>query len=628
MRVLPRIIAWIVGLCLWLAVAPAGAWVETRLVTDEVRVEIDRSASAMIDHRITMRVHGGPLKSFDLASADKEVAPLESTVAMAGAEGSLGATVPLEVVPRAAGGLRVNILAPRGLSRGVFVFHVRYRRALSAGDDIRRDGAMLRVRWTGPSWPEGRDNVGCTFVLPAAPTEPRAPGAPRADHADAVDPNEGVFIAETKRAADHDEIFLVRPHVARAEAVTWTVYVDPRALGDVSDPGLRPAPPSAPRAQLAPEKRAAYLGAAACLLFGFSLLVGIKARQVGRHARGIAVPRPLVPLPTGLRVLLAGPALAGGVAMQLRLEDPRWGTGLVLTAFALAAYRRPVLRRAPRGPGQWLLLADAEAFSPPRPVGGAWLDAGTRAGRAVFVVALAGAAALTYVVSRTSAYHAYIVVFDAAVLVALFGTGRIADLAPHPVSGPGARLGRVARDLRARAGVRAVAWARLPEGGDAFDELRLLCAPKVPLRGFVGVEVGLVAASGLGGFYYEPEILVRVIDTSPCHEAFRKLRPGARWLRGRRAEERVMSLAPRLPTLAMTSALALRLVEHARDLAPPTVAPRVAPVSSGERRAPAHRAGGGMVPNSAKAGNAATRAAGSGECASSAGTVASPLQPM
>jgi hypothetical protein len=497
---------------------------------------------------------------------------------------------------------------------------------LVAGDDIRRDGAMLRVRWTGPSWPEGRDNVACTFVVPSGPTEPRAPAAPRGDHTDTLDPTEGVFIAEVKRAADHDEVQLVRPHVARAEAVTWTVYVDPRALGEVSDPGLRPAPPPAPRAPLAPEKRAAYMGVAALLLFGFSLLVGVKARQIARHAAGIAVPRPLLPVPTPLRVLFAGPALAGGVAMQLRLDDPRWGTAAVFTALALAAYRRPVWRRAPRGPGQWLLLADGEAFSEPAPASGAWLDAGTLPGRILFGTALAGVAALSYAVSRTSGYHAYLVAFDSTVLVALFGTGRLADLPPHPIAGPGPRLGRIARLLRARAGVRAVAWARLPDGGDAFDELRLLCAPKVPLRGFVGIEVGLVAVTGVGGFFYLPELLVRVIDASPCHEAFRKLRPGARWVRGRRAEERVMSLTPRLPTSAMTAALAVRLIEHARDLAPPSVAPRAAPLPSRDRRASAHRPGASL-PNSAKAGNAATRSAGSGECASSAGTTASPLQP-
>jgi hypothetical protein len=598
MRVLPRIIVWLLGLSLSLAVAQAQAWVETRLVTDEVTVEVDRAASALISHRITMRVHGGPLKSFDLASADRDVTPLESTVMPAAAQGSAAASVPLELLPRTAGGLRVNITAPRGLSRGVFVFHIRYRRALTPGDDIRRDGALLRLRWTGPSWPEGRDNVACTFVLPSSPTEPRAPTIiSRSDRPGAYEPSEGVFFAETRRAADHDEITLLRPHVARGEAVTWTVYVDPRALAEVNEPGLRPTPPELPRAELRAEKRAVYAGAAALLLFGFSLLVGIKAWQIARLCRGIAEPRSLLPLPTSLRVLLAGPALLAGVVMQLQLDDPGWGTSAVLAALGLAAYRRPVWRRAPRGPGKWLPLGDGEAFAPPPRAKGAWLDAGTTPGRAVFLVVLAMVALVTYLVGRASAYHAYLVAFDAVVLLPVFGTGRLADLPPHPIGGSGTHLGRIAQRLRAEAGVRAVAWARLPDGGDAFDELRLLCAPRVPLRGFVGIEVGFVAVTGAGGFFRMPEVLVRVIDASPCHDAFRHLRPGARWLRGRRAEERVMTLTPRLPSLAMTTALALRLIEGARDLAPPSIGRAAAPTGQVEHRQidcpPRRRRGGG-----------------------------------
>ena len=168
---LPRCVAWLMGLSLWIATLPARAWVETRLVNDEITVEIDPAAFAVVAHRITMRVHGGPLKSFDLASADKDVTPLESSVVALGADGSTSPGVPLEIVARATGGLRINVSAPRGLSRGTFVFHVRYRRALVAGEDVRRDGAMLRVRWTGASWVEGRDNVRCTIVVPAAPRD-------------------------------------------------------------------------------------------------------------------------------------------------------------------------------------------------------------------------------------------------------------------------------------------------------------------------------------------------------------------------------------------------------------------------------------------------------------------------
>jgi hypothetical protein len=178
---------------------------------------------------------------------------------------------------------------------------------------------------------------------------------------------------------------------------------------------------------------------------------------------------------------------------------------------------------------------------------------------------LGAAAAIVYAVSRTSGYSAYVVGFDAAVLLPLFGTGRRSELPAHPVLGPGPKLMRIASKLRKLPKTRAIAWGRLPLGSDQFDELRLLCTPKVPLRGLAGIEVGLVPLGGLGGSIDLPEVLVRVIDGSAAHEAFLARMPGSRWVRGRRADERVTSLRPRLPTLAMTTALVTRLLEQATE---------------------------------------------------------------
>jgi len=562
------IAACLIGLCLWLTAGTSFAWVETHVIADDIRVDIERSGAALVDHAITMRIQGGPLRSFDLAAADADVTPLsDSTVISAQTEGLLGLPIPLGITLRPDGALRVNIESARGISRGVFLFHVRYRKNLLTGESIRREGAMLRVRFTGPAWQEGLDNARCTFTLPSAPTEPRPPNVDgRKDDRDGTDEDDGgMFISQVKRAHDHDEVELIRPHVARAEAVTWTVRVDPRALGEINDPRLRPpAPPPSPEIVPA-EEQLAYASAAGAIVLLFSIFTGCKARQVKRHAGTMARPRPLLPIGTTLRTLLAGPVLACGVALQLHSEDPWRGTLLVLLAMALTWYLPPMWNRTPRGPGRWLPVADAEAFARVAAPKDAWLDASTRAGLVVFVLLAGAAAALTYAVSRTSNYAAYIVAFDAAVLLPLFGTGRANELPGHPVSGPGPLLAKIARRLRKRPKTRAIAWGRLPAGSDQFDELRLLCTPKVPLRGLAGIEVGLVAAGGLGGRIHLPEVLVRVIDGSPAHEAFLAMMPGSRWVRGRRADERVASIRPRLPTLAMTIALTTRLLERATE---------------------------------------------------------------
>jgi hypothetical protein len=581
MKVPRAIAAWLLGLALFLTAGMSWAWVETHVIADDIRVDIERSGSAVVDHAITMRIQGGPLRSFDLAAAENDITPLgDSTVISAQTEGLLGIAIPLGITARPDGALRVNIESPRGLSRGIFLFHVRYRKNLLAGDSIRREGAMLRIRFNGPAWQEGLDNARCTFSLPPAPTEPRPPSVDgRKDDRDGPDEDDGgMFISQIKRAQDHDEVELIRPHVARSEAVTWTVRADPRALGEINDPRLRPPAIAASPKAVPSEERAAYAGAAGALVLLFSIATGCKARQVKRHAATIAKPRPLIPIGTPLRTLLAGPVLAAGVALQLNSEDPWRGTLLVLLAMALTWYLPPSWNRQPRGPGRWLPVSDAEAFARSPAPKDAWLDASTPGGLALFVLLLGAAAGVAYAVSRTSAYAAYVVAFDAAVLFPLFGTGRRSELPGHPVLGPGPRLARIASRLRKIPQTRAIAWGRLPLGSQQFDELRLLCTPKLPLRGLAGIEVGLVAAGGIGGSIYLPEVLVRVIEGSPAHEAFLARMPGSRWVRGRRADERVTSLRPRLPTLAMTTGLLIRLLEQATD-----VAPRVSRIAEGRK---------------------------------------------
>src|SRR5258706_1039323 len=113
MKVPRGVHSWLIGLCLWLTAGTSWAWVETHVIADDIRVDVERSGAAVIDHAITMRIQGGPLRSFDIAAADGNVTPLgDGTVISAQTEGLLGLPIPLGITPRPDGALRVNIESP------------------------------------------------------------------------------------------------------------------------------------------------------------------------------------------------------------------------------------------------------------------------------------------------------------------------------------------------------------------------------------------------------------------------------------------------------------------------------------------------------------------------------------
>jgi hypothetical protein len=357
----------------------------------------------------------------------------------------------------------------------------------------------------------------------------------------------------------------------------------------------------------------------------FSALVAFKARRVRQEAKGLATPRALLPWPAPVRALLAGPFFAAGAWLQWTLVDAWWGTLLVATAMALATHRRPHWLYRPRGAGRWLPLSDHEAFGnqpASRPCAvddqhrqprsylqtdrGFWLDASTFAGRVGLCCALLSCGAIAYCVSRTSTYGAWLALFDTAALIPIFGTGLRRDLPPDAFGFTPA-MAHMARELRKRSDLRVVAWGRLPQGDDRFDELRLLCAPRSALAGLVGVEIGLTPLQGGGGRIDCPEVLVRVRQASPCHRAFASLLAGHRWVPGRRSDETVAAVKPLLPTTSMTVALATRLLQCASAGGPQCDGPPSSP---------------------AKSADAEAKSSGSGERTSKAGTRASPFQAM
>ncbi|UQA60367.1 hypothetical protein [Polyangium aurulentum] len=578
----PALVAFALVLALLGLPRRALAWVDAHVKADDVRLSIEKDGSARVEHKIKLSISGGPLRSIDLRGVDPDAVPEPDGYVVPASEAavnSLASAVPIstELLPPpsrapddgspALSVLRVRFDADKGLSRGVYVIFLRYRTELARRGLLARDGSMARVRWTGLTWDDGLDSgARATFIVPTGATEPRVE-EPAVNESEGAAPPASV-LSTLRRATGRDELELMRPYAPKGEPIVWMARFDARAL-EVTAPRAQPiTPPAAPsQGALAPDRRGLILLAGGGLFVLYALLVALKSREVARLSRAAgAEPRPLIPASVFLRSAGAGTALVAGVALQLLLPTGTVGALFVVLAAALAAHRAPVWMRASalRGPGQWLSISEEEAFArPPRPKG-VWLDVSTRGGKALLFASLAALGTGVWFVSRASLYHAHLFAYDAVALLALFCTGRLAELPPDPVTVPAPLLRDVARRIRKvmrKAGeeVRIVPRIRVPEGSANADELRLTVIPRSPLPGFAGLEIGVVLAPSVGGCWQAPEILLRVQAGSPCEAAVEALAGGGRWQRGRRPNERVIAFSPRLPMARMTADLAARL---------------------------------------------------------------------
>jgi hypothetical protein len=360
-----------------------------------------------------------------------------------------------------------------------------------------------------------------------------------------------------RRGTSKDFLELLRPYAPKGESITWTIKADARAFQPAK--AAAPPPTAGLDGMLGDAGRRALLGAGALAMFLFyASLVALKAGEVRRRAAAL---RPVVSLPAALRAVLAGAALTAGVFTQMVLMRATLGSFLVLCAAALAAHLGPRAERAPlRGPGRWLPVTESAALRDPPRLAGAWLDASTRAGKVLLLLASAvvlGGAALLF---ETSPYRAELCALDVVALFAVFGTGRLAQLAPDPAVAPARFYRDVARRVRKQIPeARIVGRIRVPDGGAEPDELRLAIAPRGALPGFVALEIGVIHASGLGGVIAVPELILRVTTDSACEQALASLIRCGRAARGRKAGERAVIFAPRLPDARMTAAIAVRL---------------------------------------------------------------------
>src|SRR5450631_1105898 len=131
---------WIAGgiLASALVASPAHAWVESHQAGDDIRVRVDASGLAHVEHTIPYRVKRGPLRSFDITGVEKNVVPEEAALITTEDGKELGA----HVTTLTDHVLRVTIEEPRQLLHGVFTFHVKYTVDLVAAKELTRDGSL------------------------------------------------------------------------------------------------------------------------------------------------------------------------------------------------------------------------------------------------------------------------------------------------------------------------------------------------------------------------------------------------------------------------------------------------------------------------------------------------------
>ena len=543
----------LVALAVGSRTADAKGWEEVHQTSDDVRVTVAADGVATVQHHLRYRIVAGHFKTLDFTGIDPRAELVAESTILPEKGGEIAARV--EPNPKTPGAVRIAYDEPRGLGRGVYVVDVKYRLDLVAAKMLMREGAMWRLSWTAPPSPEGHDGARVVFELPSAPTEPRLASPEQA----------ATTLATIRREPDKDELELVRAHIPRGEAVTWSARVDPKAFPRVVSPELRP--PSAALVAPVPLPNHVPLVLVACAFAALAgaLAIALRAKQgiVVRacEARSVRA-RSLLPVRWGLGPFAYGAATAAAFAMLL-WGTPAYGAALIVLAMALAAHRSPAAIARPRGPGRWQPISDAEVLvtRAPTPEPGDALDLGTRRGKLTALALLLVLGVLAFVLRTRLAGAAIAIPLTGAALVPLFATGTRAQLPRGPAELAARMLGP-ARDMLGRlvdlAHVDVRCMARFGPGTKTYDEVRLACSPSDRIPGLRTIELALASAEP-GAPSALPEVLVRFDDGSPAASKIAQLAPGIRLVPGRCPEEKVLRLSPRVPTPSGAARLLARL---------------------------------------------------------------------
>jgi hypothetical protein len=560
-------------LCL-LAPRVAWAWVDLTVSRDDLRVTLEPSGEAVVEHAILLLVAGGPLTELTVKGVDPD-AVLEPGAKLVRdgkrstrSEGGPAASEdPLPVsgkrVETAEGtsNLVLTLDEGRGVRRGRYWVHLRYRTNLSSRGLLRVAGSHALLEWSGPVWDFGLETTRATFVLPPSRMDPQV-------HEQEDSPNAGSFLPSVTRTTQSVELTLIRPYAARGERVTWPIRFDARVLEAGEAPRQAPPPVAVPVPKRTDSlsqtmKLVTWIGSLASFVAVFVLVllghreIAVRARERGQRSR------PLLPLPSWLSALAAGGLFGGGVALVLMAYVTAGASAIATTSlFCLHGVARATSTLAThlRRPGAWLFVRKEEAFLRPLAVSREIFDLRSSRGKLLFALVVAASVGAGVAVGGRALEPALVLGLSFAPLSLLFTTGTVRYLRPDLAVDSVDLFREVVREVEVLARrrscvVRVAPRLRKPHGGADADELRIVFLPEQPERGLRGVELAMETATTPLGSLLLPVVIVRYAEGSPAEQRVRAIARGARPTNGRKPEERAVILSPKVPTARVTAEL-------------------------------------------------------------------------
>lgn len=475
------------------------AWGDAALTRDDVRIELDEGGRATITHAVTVHVSGKRFRAFNIDGVEDAIEPPRDDATLAGRDGpgwpavasdAKGQSVEAFIEPaKEPRKLRVR-LGHEGVPRGDYTVQIRYHVDFAKLAAFSRDGAMTKITWSAPRWPEGYDGAKIVIVVPAAKSAPTIAVADVGGEGE--HPLDGFGLVVVRRGPIRDELEITRPHVPAHDDARFVLRVDPHALPNVPASAAAIEADKASPAPLSAIPRARTMVPITAGAFGLLL-----ALLLYRRDRDAATFRPLIPGGPGLRGLCFGLVSAAAI-FATWTTMPLVGALLVTLGLAIATTRAP-RPEATRSAGRWLAIPEVGIPTVVRaPLGP--LDVHGRIGKVLAALVSISLVTAFVVLLRKDHRAAIALAINATLLLPLFATGSSRQLPPNRVADAWRVLAPIAASLD-----KPKIIAR--SAGRSIDEVRLRLEPGTAIR---TIEIGCGVVHGPGGSRLVPELLVRV----------------------------------------------------------------------------------------------------------------------